>query len=422
MNQQGGYKMKTRFLSLTLLSSFIMMPAFASYVSDINFCIEHIEEHYYAQFKHLDLYDCAIEDKDIAIINSFTQTHEVEYLGLIHNKISEIGAAELATNKTVKSLSISNNNIKDEGAIELAKNITLSNLDVVSTQIGDKGIAALALNKTIQSLEIGYDKIGLEGASALASNTTLVDLTIRGNSFDHSGITELVKNSSLSALLLDEINLSANDLQEFAKMTSLEFLGVFGIDIGYEGLRTITSSLPNLKALYMLNTNLNDQSLIELAHLPKLTWLGLDNYPHLDNYSKNQFSIKGIEALVSNSSISFLSLGDNGIDDEGVTILATSPTIEVLYLDRNNIGDEGAIALSKNTTLQFLEITYNHIGKLGRKALKASSIKTIYMDGNDSDLKASVHHGVPENRLFNHLCKFGSKTSVPLSDLRPGSW
>lgn len=391
--------------------------------SDINACIENIEGHYYAN-KYLSLRECDIEDKDIPAINSFMQSHEVEDLDLGSNKITNIGATELATNNNIKGLMLYNNNIDDEGVVELAKNANLNWLFLENNPIGDKGLIALAQNKTISVLGVGPGHFGLESASALANNTTLKELELFKETFDHLSFTELAKNTSLTGLMLTVQDVSTEDLQEFAKMTSLTFLGVFGSNRGNEVAKVIRT-YPNLKVLYLGSTNLSDQGLIELAMMPKLESMSLQNDEDLVPHPKNKFSTKALETFIINSPITDLGLSNYGIDDESAAVLASSHILESLFLNGNNIGDEGAaslarsstlkhlslyqnnigdagaIALSQNTVLDWLNVIDNHIGKAGLEALKASSIPDIWMDGNDEELTTSM----PKKRRLNALCQ-----------------
>ena len=399
--------MKKNLFGLMLLSGCIAIPQV--FASEVNTCIEHIDEYY--SFHTLYLDSCAIEDKDIASINVFLQNRKDTYLILRDNKITAAGAAELAID-TIQFLDISKNNIKDEGVVAVANSTSLSGLAIESTQVSDKGIIALAQNKNLKYLYIGNDTIGVEAAKELANNTTLEELGIVGNPFDHEGISAFAKNTSLNYLSLYQSKLNTSDLQEYAKLSSLVGFIVFGSDIGDEGLKAITA-LTNLEAISLINANVNDQNVVDLSYFPKLSYLNLDNYYQQDDYPKNHFSAKGMETLAIINSLGFLGLNNTNIDDEGASILAAS-NITDLVLSNNNIGDAGAIALSHSTFLQFLLIENNHIGKLGREALKASSIQNVYLDGNEDDLKVAAPLA-RKNIRFNPFCKLGSRFSAASS-------
>ena len=82
-------------------------------------------------------------------------------------------------------------------------------------------------------------------------------------------------------------------------------------------------------------------------------------------------------ALVGNSTLTYLDLGDNSIGAEGARALAEmlpgNATLTTLYLGWNSIGPEGARALAEllpgNSTLKALDLYGNSIGAEGARAL-----------------------------------------------------
>jgi hypothetical protein len=385
--------MKKKLLYISLISSLIIPSTFAFESSETNACIENIDEHLISGWG-LNLSKCNIKDKDIAIINAFIEKHELIGLILDGNQITELGATELAKNKTVGFLRISSNTINDKGAIELAKNKVLRSLEVESNGIGDAGVIALVQNKNLSYLRIGpttlsfgMDKFSLKAASAIANNTTLEYLDIFGNAFDYSGIAELAKNTTLTGLYLHKVELDTNSLQALTKMTG--WLAISYSNIGDDGARTLATD-SNLTGLDFGDANISDEGLMALAKMPKLTSFGLFNGDSVD-YPQNHITANGIEALIKSTSLEWLALSNLKIDDESAAIIAGSPTLRFLYLADNNIGNVGAIALSKSTSLRYLNLIHNHIGQLGRDALAGNSyIEDLYLDENNGEFKAQL--------------------------------
>lgn len=104
---------------------------------------------------------------------------------------------------------------------------------------------------------------------------------------------------------------------------------------------------------------------------------------HLDLFSQDHQPIGDegaqaiAEALLENTSLSTLKLGDNNIGAEGAQAIAKTlrinTSLRTLWLGGNNIGDRGAeaiaVALQTNTTLQNLNL-FRKITKLEIKAPK----------------------------------------------------
>jgi Leucine Rich repeat len=131
----------------------------------------------------------------------------------------------------------------------------------------------------------------------------------------------------------------------------------------------VNSSLTFLKLCY---NSIDNEGAIAIADALKvnssLTFLYLDN-----NSIKQEGAIAIADALKVNSSLTSLNLSDNLIDDEGAIAIAdalkVNSSLTSLDLGDNSIDNEGAIAiadaLQMNTTLELLYLSENSVDQEG---------------------------------------------------------
>jgi Ran GTPase-activating protein (RanGAP) involved in mRNA processing and transport len=246
----------------------------------------------------------------------------------------------------------------------------------------------LGSDRSLKILNLYDSQLGHEGfhliADALVGNTTMIEiLNVAGN--------DLISNS------LDDITRMLESSSQLQAISVRRNEGVFDDDAATQRFAHIISRQGFLKELHLLHCRLRDRGIRRLA-----------------------------EALVGNSTIKVLDIGDNGITPIGlaaVTLLLESTQLQSLKLTGNGgvfgndastqsfasvlstrqenlkklilngceLGDGGfrliANALIGNTIMEVLDIADNRITSLCRaditRLLEATQLKTIALRGND---------------------------------------
>jgi hypothetical protein len=162
----------------------------------------------------------------------------------------------LAQNDHIESLDLHSNAIGVKGAIELAQLTRITSLDVGDNFIGTDGAKALAENTILRSLDVSFNEIGEEGAAAFADNSTLRILSVFGNSLGYAGCNDGARKLSYNKAL-----------------TSLD---IGGNNIGDVGAGYFADNNRTLKSLMVDDNNIEDVGAFWLAQNSTLTFVSID--------------------------------------------------------------------------------------------------------------------------------------------------
>lgn len=172
------------------------------------------------------------------------------------------------------------------------------------------------------------------------------------------------KNRSIKTLAFYNSPLTKECIDILVSNPTVTDLNLQGAGIGGQNSIKIAKAFTNLKALNLLNNQIEDKEAGAL-----------------------------IEILLNNSSLETLNLGVNQIGKKIIDLFAHS-TLTNLYLASNLIGDEGIKGFSKNSNLRILNLIQNQIGDSGAKILAQSLINghpltEVYLNNNKIEVEGS---------------------------------
>ena len=179
----------------------------------------------------------------------------------LQNELGNICLVELA-NQNVDDLDL------DIFKQSCANEIT--HLYLNGTQISDEGLAKLASLQHLNDLDLGYTT--LTGAGfAKVKFTSLKKLTLRGcEQLTVDGFQQIVKCQNLEKLDLVESNIDDSFLQEIAKLPKLKTLWVDHTKVTNAGLPYL-NGMTQLKLLEIRGTAITREGMLQLwKHLPDL--------------------------------------------------------------------------------------------------------------------------------------------------------
>lgn len=207
------------------------------------------------------------EEAAVALAKTLPAHDETETLSLVNTGLDDNSLKQLAEvleKLSVKSLILSNNKITSVGAEELAKgiaaNVSLTEINLEKNEIDDRGVAALAAN--------------------IASKPALTALNLNGNRIGLNGVKALVEHLSTPDHPLPELHLANNHLDDAAvgalgallsKNSTIQHVNLSGNKIGNAGAKALAQSLlsddSNILSLDLSNNEIGNEGALALQHL-----------------------------------------------------------------------------------------------------------------------------------------------------------
>jgi Ran GTPase-activating protein (RanGAP) involved in mRNA processing and transport len=350
-------------------------------------------------------------------IHAYPKLHRLD---LDWNDISDVGAGHLAQllmgNAVLKSLNLANNAISDKGVVELAKaipsDLALQALDISSNQVEDPGAKFLAqvLCRPRCQVILKWEKNNLTAEGSDCLNHVAV---FRNSMAGWLGRQlELIERTrSLSLHLLSEtlgeteIAVLSAHLAKYQPTVPAMFAGgkrITGRSIQEFAKHVLVGNAVNLQRIYLQNTRMSDCGAIALAQAllsnSTLTVLSLadcdithegaekladglrrnSTMTRLD-LKHNSIGDRGLRAIITaihdppHPSLVSLNVGHNQISDYGLSTLTSFARLEELHLGNNNITDYGALDLAKACLekhgLRWLGLEGNQLSPKGIQAL-----------------------------------------------------
>lgn len=255
---------------------------------------------------------------------------KIEKLWLRETPVSGHFLADFDSRPRFVQLELYGSNFDDSGAAALAECSNLADLDLRNTLITDAGAKHLGRLPKLTTLDIGGCDVGSDGVAALASCPSLVSLEMNGTRVDEDGLLAVVAAPKL--------------LRIRCARTPI----------------TPRKTMAPIRA----NKQLDWIFFSERVGLNQNDVLILDGQPSVakDCYLRGcQFDIEHWRRVAQCKTLTSIQFGETNIDDESVAQLATLPVLEGLFLDGCPITDAGAIPLGKIATLESLDLSKTHI-------------------------------------------------------------
>jgi serine/threonine protein kinase len=273
-------------------------------------------------------------------------------------------------------------NVKTSAALSSHESHEFSIFDAVQNTSYDQDLAVLIFkHPTTEKLHLPDWKGSNNGLAALRNANQLKDLCLNGCPYITDDGLQYLCNLPLVKLDVSDVTVGDKSMEYVSRINSLEFLNLRRTDIGDKGCRLI-ARLPHLKFLNLSETGITGIELPRLSStLPNLRELYLDyNNPSIRNY---------LPALRSFKNLSTLSLAKDSLTNEDINTLAQIRTLSCLNLaDNEGLSDKGLLKLAQLPHLASLNVRYcnlSHAAILKFKELNPA----CKLDG--LEVKRSLH-------------------------------
>ena len=264
--------------------------------------------------------------------------------------------------ESVEHLSILDSGFKDEDVATLKRFPALKGVVVSDAQLSMRGALRLAALPRIQYLNLQGNPLDrgigprLQRVHATTLKHLLIWNTLAGESF-----CSLLRARNLSRLYWPAFSrcpaatrvLGPRCIQMIGDMPKIESLSL-GDHVLRDADLSLWRGLKKLRRLSAPDTSLGDRGLSEIARLPKLEILNIENNTW-DDRKTNHFTTAGMRALSTAPALRMLNVNNLGLRDADVRMLAKIKTLEVLTLSGNpKISYRGMRALRRLPKLRRL--------------------------------------------------------------------
>lgn len=361
------------------------------------------------QLRDLNLYRAELTNTGLAQLASLKQ---LEALDVRYSRVTAAGVAKLKaalpkariefsagaqvskappslSKLSGKSIDLARGSVNDSHMKALAANKQIEELNLEATEIGDLGLAELAKLTNLRKLRLNATTISDRGLAALAGMKQLQELSLAGT---------LVRNlaplpESLVSLDLSNLNLSGQAFDNLVSLPNLRRL-----NLAYTDLKL--RPMPQLQALDLTGTDVDDAMLLTLAQMPELEELLISHgrftekgFAALAPLTKlrrleavrTRLAGNAAETLKQFTKLERLNLDYTGVNDAVIAQLTALPLVQ-LKLDSANVSDASVEHLAAMRTLRELNLYHTTIGETAHDKLKQALPQTKIVWDRDSKL------------------------------------
>jgi Leucine-rich repeat (LRR) protein len=331
--------------------------------------------------------------------------------------VSDASLKALAGLKSLKVLRLYGPNISDKGMKDIAALTTLRNLTLRGTKLTDAGLKEIAGLKSLEVLFIDGAPITDAGMEVIAGFKFLHTLYMNSPAVTPDGLRHL---AGLPLHTFGPPRLTDAHLRTLAAINKLHALSeartekgerpnapeqvfslnLYGQPVTGAGLKEL-KGLKSLQLLHLEGTGVTADDLLELAAVPSLAVVKVDNALVTDKtlallrkhgllhllasetrrpgqpaktvtilvLEKKPITDAGLKELAGIQSLETLYLGNTAVTDEGLKVLATLPALRTLRLNGTQVSDAGLAEVAKVPKLVMLNLDNTKVTPSGLKAL-----------------------------------------------------
>lgn len=343
--------------------------------------------------------------KDVPIttkgMRTIAEIPEVNYLDAHCVNMNDELLSSIGKMTSLIRLGVQSRNITDAGLAALASLTRLKTLfllvDGTSSTITGAGLTCLEGMTELQDLRLGGLPITDEGLLHIGKCPTLQDLDIKHTQVTDKGLGHLKDLSRLRQMNLRETSITNRAISQLSRLKELKVLDLSHTAITGQGLRYFRTGGIKLDQLNVSRTFLNDEGLAELKGASVKNLIA----------SNTSITDAGLAALVGNSSIEILDIGDNSITDAGLIHLGKIPGLQVLELDGTAITGSELPQLKSCSGLRILSLDNTPLTDAGLSKLPVLPKLEILELGSTNVSDASL----PLSKNYPQLTRLGAKNT-----------
>lgn len=412
-----------------------------------------------------------IADSDLAILNSFSQLHNLD---LANTNITNEGLTHVYGLTQLQSINLGGTKVTKDGIDKLKQ--TLPNCSVIIAkeaqqidgkisnqeetlsfieriggkiirdqkdpekpvigvilrdcdQVTDASIANLKSLHNIQMLDIVGTKVTDDGLSFLKNFPQLQMLFIGNSGFTNNGIAYLKNFPNLYSLMIGGSNINDTTLIYIKEISQLKRLKLIGTKITNAGLAKLRQLMPNCsieiyeESLDMASSNAIDK-FTEKALIECIESIGGDlirdteqpGQPVQGVIFNNCANDDDLVLLQGIPELKTLVLVNTKVTDLGLEHLKKIPSLRMLFIRECEISDAGLIQLQALPLLQWLSLTETKVSDDGLAHLKKfPALQILSLDFNDNITDAGLMHIKDLPKILILYLNYSQLTDVGLS-------
>ncbi len=185
-----------------------------------------------------------VTDEGIA---NFSEMAGLERLELNSTKVTGTGLKHLKRPEKLKTLKLYRSPINDEGLKEIGSFVNLEWLYLTETNVTDRGLTHLKSLKKLRRLDLDATKVTDKGLAELG-HLPIEELSLSCTSFSSRGVGGVIVSSTSNAPQITDVG-----LVHLRGLMRLRKLDLQGTTVTGEGVKTLRSTLPDLKVIHGFN-------------------------------------------------------------------------------------------------------------------------------------------------------------------------
>jgi len=297
--------------------------------------------------RSLRMEQCAINDATIAAVARFPKIDDV---GLDRCPITDESIKSLAQAPSIKRIRLPRTELTDQGLSFLKDAIHLELLDLAEChRISDAGLIHLKGLTKLRNLTLSGPRITDAGMQHLAGLTNIVAISFHQCAITDESFGALSAMTKLKEFDVFRTRVGGHALSRIAGAKEISKIKMRDSAITTQDIVEQIGKFPNLTAIDLSETKIEDGALVEIGKLTKLEDL---------NLWRSRVTDSGIKFLVE-LPLKRLNLDDTSIGDAAIPHIAQIRSLEFIHLGKTAITDEGIQGLKELTKLKDLVLTNN---------------------------------------------------------------
>jgi hypothetical protein len=255
---------------------------------------------------------------------------DLEYLYFHFPKITDTGLKPIGELPRVAYLNIWSEKVTDEGLRYLLTIESVQDIGIYGQSITNACLRYLEGNTTLNSLDLSSAQITDEGLRHLLEAKALTGITLRSPKISDQGLATIGKMNQLQRLHLHNVPLTDVGLEHLKNLTEMQGLYLTNTAATGDGLKHL-DGMQDLAQLSLTGTQVSDAAFGHLHLFPKLTHLSMG--AGFNNKHESHITDKALKAMLSATSVRYLTFDTTRVTDVGLMSLAELPDLEnVLFL------------------------------------------------------------------------------------------